>query len=160
MDRTADGIAALVAEGEEFLAGLGPEHAALTAKFSARLEALRAGERPTYDEQSRALMRLQSDRCAVCGRLERSAPFVLDHDHETAFSRGMLCRSCNIQEGRSDHEDFERYRADHPAVGFGWTYQDYFGRWAVPVPPETEEEEDARLERHATFRLAEYLAEG
>lgn len=157
-DRRAEGLALLVGEHEDYIAELlSSGYADLAAGYALRLEQLRNGSRPSYAEQQRALMRLQTDRCAICDRRERSRPFVLDHDHETALSRGMLCRSCNAEEGHSDHADFERYRADHPARGFGWIYQDYFGRWAEPRPVEDAEPELERLDRHATFRLAEFL---
>lgn len=31
--------------------------------------------------------------CAICGR---DSDLVGDHDHETGYSRGILCRNCNL----------------------------------------------------------------
>lgn len=66
-------------------------------------------------------------RCAVCAVIDRY--LVDDHDHLTGQVRGLLCRSCNVLEGRSDHPTFELYRLLHPAAlldyhamytGVGW----------------------------------------
>ncbi len=53
--------------------------------------------------------------------------------------RGMLCRSCNVREGRSADPVFIRYRRIHPAqilsvylpyTGFGWV----MGWWVSDCP--------------------------
>lgn len=45
------------------------------------------------EQQYKALLIVQSNRCAICrGRLIRP---VVDHDHNTGRVRGMLCYNCN-----------------------------------------------------------------
>lgn len=74
----------------------------------------------------------QKGMCAVCQ--ERPGQ-VLDHDHDTGMARGLLCRSCNVQEGQCANgivhcpaaEDrpkrcFPEYRADPPARSFAWLH--------------------------------------
>lgn len=59
--------------------------------------------------------RWQANRCAMCGC--ESDRLVMDHDHETGLERGLLCRSCNTNEGMgNDHLAWVRWRAGgHPA---------------------------------------------
>lgn len=76
-------------------------------------------------------------RCAMCGAHATTASglhLVDDHDHLTGMVRGRLCRGCNIREGVSWDDLFERYREHHPAeilgvvqyyTGYGWP----FGWW-------------------------------
>lgn len=89
----------------------------------------------------------QDDRCAVCGSTKRR--MVEDHDHETSWCRGKLCRSCNALEGHAglDSLRFERYRLVNPASIFGVeeAYVDMFGREAKPDPWPTPEEFIASL---------------
>lgn len=55
---------------------------------------------PPTLERSKALIReWQAGRCAACG-IDAYA-FVEDHDHDTGFTRGWLCRPCNSSEARS-----------------------------------------------------------
>ena len=75
-------------------------------------------------------------RCAICGTTVRAD--VDDHDHATGLSRGKLCRSCNVSEGRSDAQIFVNYRERNPASilglripysGYGWTDGTPSGGW-------------------------------
>lgn len=53
-------------------------------------------------------------KCAICG--DRAA-LVRDHDHWSGLVRGMLCRTCNGNEG--GHAGiFSLYRQRHPAMIF------------------------------------------
>lgn len=45
--------------------------------------------------------------CALCGG---GGDLVVDHDHETHLTRGMLCRSCNVREGRGAGGVFAQWR--------------------------------------------------
>lgn len=68
----------------------------------------------------------QGFKCAVCGRAfaDRSEA-AIDHDHETALVRGLLCHSCNVMEGSRGlprrAEELLRYR-DNPPAGGRWVY--------------------------------------
>jgi hypothetical protein len=53
----------------------------------------------------------QDGRCAVCG-IPR--PLVIDHNHDSGFIRGLLCKSCNIREAR-EAGIFQKYRTRSPA---------------------------------------------
>lgn len=98
----------------------------------------------------------QDERCAICGRSTVRRGEVVDHDHVTALVRGLLCRSCNGQEGHSGEALFERYRERPPAVilGFKVTYYTPIHGWARPEP-----EEDDDLDASPVFHLAKYLAQ-
>lgn len=72
----------------------------------------------------------QGGLCAVCR--ERPGQ-VIDHDHDTGLARGLLCRSCNVQEGQCARGDvlcpadraapcFPEYWQDPPARWLGWTH--------------------------------------
>lgn len=79
----------------------------------------------------------QDGRCAVCGGRKR---LLLDHDHETALIRGLLCCSCNTLEGRGSDPlgVFAKYRWRNPATILGviTRYIDPMSRLpAVPQPP-------------------------
>lgn len=51
-------------------------------------------------EEYRRLLRSQGNRCAICGRRpHRKQAFAVDHDHDTAAVRGLLCTRCNLQLG-------------------------------------------------------------
>jgi hypothetical protein len=59
------------------------------------------------------------NECAMCGAAHGDT--VVDHDHDTHLTRGMLCRSCNVREGRSGHPVWQLWRAGlNPARMFGW----------------------------------------
>lgn len=57
------------------------------------------------------LGRWQGDRCAICGMVEYDR--VLDHDHQTGWSRGRICHTCNVNEGTcaSPQSVYARWRA-------------------------------------------------
>lgn len=46
-----------------------------------------------------SLWEAQSGRCAACGADFTSRRAHVDHDHETANVRGLLCHNCNIALG-------------------------------------------------------------
>ena len=72
---------------------------------------------PLEEEVAWTLMhRFQKGRCAVCAYRPRYERLDLDHDHESDFIRGFLCRSCNTQEGCGAGDVFVMYRQRHPAM--------------------------------------------
>jgi hypothetical protein len=80
-----------------------------------------------YKEQHRDLYILeafQQGRCAICGHEDK---IVMDHCHESGFIRGLLCQSCNIREGTSDHATYRAYRHIYPTkmLGLKILYRDY-----------------------------------
>ena len=54
----------------------------------------------TADEY-RSLLVGQAARCAICGSVFDGEPRI-DHDHETAAVRGLLCNNCNVMVGMAD----------------------------------------------------------
>jgi hypothetical protein len=69
--------------------------------------------------------------CAICGQIPFDGHLVEDHDHATGMVRGLLCRSCNVREGRSSDPVFIRYRRIHPAQMLD-VYLPYTGRgWVL-----------------------------
>lgn len=77
----------------------------------------------------------QAGRCAICGHRK---PLVRDHSHSSGYTRGLLCRSCNISEGMGGEGIFARYRELNPAVicGLRVRYRNSLtGELAVPPPP-------------------------
>lgn len=75
------------------------------------------------DEAIETLMREQGGQCAAC---HSKAAKHLDHDHGTGLVRGMLCRACNLLEGKG-HLASSTYHADPPAKG-RWIYVQATGR--------------------------------
>lgn len=69
-------------------------------------------------------------RCAIgapgCGGFGE----ITDHCHVTGQTRGLLCPSCNLREGRATAAIFVRYRNLHPAAILAY-YELYSGgaRW-------------------------------
>ncbi len=96
----------------------------------------------------------QDERCAICGRSTARRGEVVDHDHETALVRGLLCPSCNGREGHAGDELYERYRQRPPAVllGFKVIYHSVIHGWARPEP---EEEDD--VDGSPVYALAAFL---
>jgi hypothetical protein len=93
-----------------------------------------------------ALGEWQSGRCAMCGR---SADLRLDHDHKTGLVRGLLCHSCNINEGMQQRADspFEQYRQKSPVAMLGIKIR-RFNRFAGEYSePEDEAAKAERLKR-------------
>lgn len=75
------------------------------------------------EEAIETLMREQAGMCAACGTREAKH---LDHDHYSGLVRGMLCRACNLREGRGQL-DAPGYYARPPANG-RWIYVQATGR--------------------------------
>lgn len=78
-------------------------------KINARLRARRKENRDKYraycrksiygitDEQTRDLLAIQGNRCAICPHeFNGSGDFHVDHDHSSGLVRGLLCRLCNM----------------------------------------------------------------
>lgn len=76
---------------------------------------------------SEALRLYDQGRCAICGLADNK---IEDHDHETGFVRGWLCRSCNTAEGRNRYSGgiWARYRLRYPYLILGITER-YTGGW-------------------------------
>jgi hypothetical protein len=91
-----------------------------------------------------ALYEWQDDRCAVCGTKRGS--LMVDHDHETALVRGLLCGTCNTREGMGRQGAFAAYRQNPPAaiLGVREVYYSPLTGYAEPEPPETDDEMWAR----------------
>ena len=51
------------------------------------------------------VLMMQGGCCAICGRTDsgnkRFEYFVVDHDHETGDTRGLLCHPCNVLLGHA-----------------------------------------------------------
>ena len=62
----------------------------------------------------------QDGRCAICDKI--MDPPYLDHDHDTGWPRGLLCRHCNTGIGMlMDSDKLARAAADYlcpPTEGF------------------------------------------
>lgn len=62
-------------------------------------------------EEHLSMIEAQDNRCAICDAVgDESAPLHVDHDHETAKVRGLLCGPCNRGIGlfKDDPEVLER----------------------------------------------------
>lgn len=91
-----------------------------------------------------ALHDLQAGRCAICGT---DGKLHLDHDHATGLARGLLCRSCNNREGKSDAPDIQTYLANPPAAGRNWLWK-LPDAWTVV---------DTEAARQAGMTILEYM---
>ena len=61
---------------------------------------LKSSEVAAYKKE---LLEKQGWKCPLCGgSLKAVTPVnrVLDHDHETGFCRAVVCRGCNVAEGK------------------------------------------------------------
>lgn len=49
-------------------------------------------------QQFTAMLEIQNNTCAICGRHQDELGYILgvDHDHCTGKIRGLLCRRCNV----------------------------------------------------------------
>lgn len=88
-------------------------------------------DNPDHYEQVSVLMGIQGDLCGVCQRPmdNRKGGRVLDHDHHTGLTRGLLHQGCNIALGESGNGgDLHRaYLKNPPAGPFGWYYINTWG---------------------------------
>lgn len=57
-----------------------------------------------------AMEKAQGGVCAVCGGVDDGRPLSVDHDHDSGYIRGLLCRTCNAVAGLAC-DDPERLRA-------------------------------------------------
>ena len=55
-------------------------------------------------------LRVQGGRCAICNTPHTASPLHVDHDHDTAALRGLLCTACNVGLGQF-HDDVELLEA-------------------------------------------------
>jgi hypothetical protein len=74
------------------------------------------------------LYAIQNESCFMCwalGRGQRKGEYLVeDHCHKTGMVRSLLCRSCNVTEGKAYDLPWQIYREYAPANG--WYYR-YFG---------------------------------
>ena len=71
--------------------------------------------------------------CAICGGEGRT---IIDHDHKTHLTRGNLCRSCNVREGKGAGGPFAAWREDqNPGAMYGLA-EEYWSpfTWAEYLP--------------------------
>jgi hypothetical protein len=101
-----------------------------------------------FMEARELLFAWQDNRCALCGR--RDDALIVDHCHRTSAVRGLLCRSCNVIEGRAGTRNprVNAYRSRPPAemLGLEVIYHDLHGPVPPsiqPLDPESEETQEA-----------------
>jgi hypothetical protein len=84
---------------------------------------LRPGKYGITPEELAALEVRAGGACEICGK---RAPTQIDHDHQTGFVRGLLCRRCNTSLGQFGDTinglrravDYLEYAGDNP-IGVG-----------------------------------------
>ena len=54
-------------------------------------------------EEYSQIKRQQKGRCAICGIKSRRRRLCVDHCHDTAKIRGLLCHNCNVGIGMFRH---------------------------------------------------------
>lgn len=93
------------------------------------------------------LRKWQKGRCAACGT--DLFPLQHDHDHDTGLIRGLLCQSCNQDEGRLRFGPWLRWQTGtHPANLYGLV-EVYVSPWGNRPRFSVSDEADAA----ALFRL-------
>lgn len=98
-------------------------------QVEAELEGLSSGLKDLVRDVHQWNM-FHAGRCALCGSSESS--LVEDHNHSTGFVRGLLCKRCNLCEGRAAGEPFEQYRQRNPATILGQQFR-YVNDWVSPL---------------------------
>ena len=46
-------------------------------------------------EQFEEMLKAQDSKCAICGEVQESEKFHIDHNHDTGAVRALLCKGCN-----------------------------------------------------------------
>lgn len=94
-------------------------------------------------------------RCAICGWYGHGR-LDADHDHDTGWVRGLLCRSCNTREANTPGGIWEKYRQRNPAsiLGVQAMYvSPYTGLPWIPRTPTEIEATERRAEQEADWRI-------
>lgn len=88
---------------------------------------------PPDESLSNALLRdVQGNKCIICKSNEY---LIEDHCHKTGMVRGLLCRGCNITEGKMINEEpWITYRKYHPANGLFYRYKGINQQWLDNYP--------------------------
>lgn len=60
----------------------------------------------TYDR----LLEIQGGRCGICRCTPRTRRLAVDHDHQTGYVRGLLCKMCNHDLLGAAHDDIQILR--------------------------------------------------
>ena len=113
--------------------------------------------RPTLTKEichEALLKRWHAGRCAICAWDKER--LLADHDHETGWVRGWLCRSCNTREAINPGGIWEKYRQRNPAgiCGVQVMYiSPYSGLPWIPRTPAEIEAAERRAEEEANWRV-------
>lgn len=75
---------------------------------------------PPKPEQVEALSVQQKGRCAICGKL--TDQLVIDHDHDSMVTRGLLCNNCNTGLGMLGDSPYRMLRAAQYTAQFKGTW--------------------------------------